>query len=375
MSYLNGLQALLDPLHGVPPSVRNEYAGWNRRSKVAQIRYVAFLTLGLYLLYAAIEYHLSADQRSLRLLVHGVIIPLLLLGVALFSYFDSLHRPMLALLVTAPVGAVAVNLYLNAGNPDFASYVPEIYLNLMWTFAVSGLTLRQAMPTACASLVLLLVVTVGNAPNAGLQYLHFLWILASFSFGMLCAFLLEKAHKRMFLQQNRLALMASVDGLTGLWNRLRIDQFLADEIARSERYGGALSVIAVDIDHFKHVNDSHGHAVGDQVLCQFASLLRAHVRVTDWVGRRGGEEFLIVLPGTDGEQARTVALVLQQRVNAHAFACIGHNSASFGVTQYQPGEALADVLERGDRALYRAKANGRDRVEVGVPEGAAVSGA
>src|SRR6218665_107672 len=117
VSYLNGLQASLDPLHGVPPSVRNEYASWNRRSKVAQIRYMAFLTLGLYLLYAAIEYHLSADQRTLRLLVHGVAIPAALLGVALFSYFDSLHRPMLALLISAPVAAVAVNLYLNAGNP------------------------------------------------------------------------------------------------------------------------------------------------------------------------------------------------------------------------------------------------------------------
>ncbi|MEN0108639.1 MAG: GGDEF domain-containing protein, partial [Pseudomonas sp.] len=128
-----------------------------------------------------------------------------------------------------------------------------------------------------------------------------------------------------------------------------------------------------DIDHFKYVNDNHGHAVGDQVLCQFASLLRAHVRATDWVGRRGGEEFLIVLPGTDAEQARTVALVLQERVNADHFACIGRVSASFGVTQYQRGEALAELLERGDRALYKAKSNGRDRIEMGMPEGALVS--
>ncbi|MEN0108638.1 MAG: GGDEF domain-containing protein, partial [Pseudomonas sp.] len=232
MSYVNGLKSLLDPLHGVPPAVRTEYADWNRPSQVAQIRYVALLTLGLYFLYAAIEYQLSADQRTLRLLVHGLAIPAALLGVVLLSYFATLHRPMLALLMTAPVAAVAVNLYLNVNGPEFAYYVPEIYLNLMWTFAVSGLTLRQAMPTACTSLALLLVVTVGKAPNAGLQYLHYLWVLASFSFGVLCAFLLEKAHKRMFLQHNRLALMASVDGLTGLWNRLRIDQFLADEIAR-----------------------------------------------------------------------------------------------------------------------------------------------
>ncbi|MDF3931232.1 GGDEF domain-containing protein, partial [Pseudomonas citronellolis] len=356
MSYLLALRRSLDLLHGVPPSIRDEFAAWYRRAKVPQIRYVAFLTLVLYVIYAAIEQNVAASQQGLRLVAHGLVVPAALLGVALMSYSSAWQLPMLALLRTAPVGAVAANLYFNAGHDDFAYFVPEIYLNLTWTFAVSGLTVRQAMPTACASLALLLAVTLGEALQPGAQRLHFIWVLASFSFGLLCAVTLEMAHKSMYLQQSRLALTASVDSLTGLWNRSRIDQFLADEIARSARYGSPFAVVAVDIDHFKSVNDTYGHAVGDRVLVQFAGLLREHVRVMDRVGRRGGEEFLVVLPGTDVEHARAAALLLQRRINAFAFDCAGRKTASFGVAEYRPGESLAALLERADQALYAAKA-------------------
>ncbi|WP_339487526.1 GGDEF domain-containing protein [Pseudomonas sp. EL_65y_Pfl2_R95] len=366
MSYLNTLKGLLDPLHGVSASVRRDFIPWYMRTKVPQIRYVAFLTMALYFVYAPIEYHVATDQQGLRLLVHGVVIPGALLAVALLSYNESLRRPMLGILTTAPVVAVASNLYFNSQSSDFAYYVPEIYLSLMWIFAVSGLSLREATPTACTSLFILLAVTLGHTAQSGINALHFLWILASFSFGLLCAFLLEKAHKSMFLQQHRLALLASIDGLTGLSNRSHIDQFLDDQIARTARYGGSLSVITLDIDHFKRVNDSHGYAVGDHVLCQFATLLKSHVREVDWVGRRGGEEFLVVLPETNGDHALTVAQLLQQRINAFDFERIGHNTASFGVTELRPGDSLAELLERGDRALYKAKANGRNRIEADV---------
>jgi diguanylate cyclase (GGDEF)-like protein len=242
--------------------------------------------------------------------------------------------------------------------------VPEIYLNLMWTFTVSGLTLRQALQTAGASVVLLLVVTLGDALQPGVQRLHLIWVLASFSFGVLCAFVLEKAHKTMFLHQGRLALSATVDGLTGLWNRSRIDQLFAEEIARAQRYGTPFSVILLDIDHFKHVNDHHGHAVGDSVLRQFARLLRDNVRSVDKVGRLGGEEFLVILPEIDATQAQAAARTLQERIRQFDFDTVLRKTASFGITQFRGDESPQHMLDRADRALYRAKAGGRDRIEV-----------
>ncbi|WP_435608073.1 GGDEF domain-containing protein [Pseudomonas knackmussii] len=364
MSLINKLTRSLDPLQGVPDSIRQEFVLWYRQAKAPQIRYVAFLTLSLYFVYIFMEYNIATTHRELRLLAHGVLVPAALLAVGLMSNEPRYYRPMLALLMSAPIGAVAANLYLNHDQPDFAAYAPEMYLNLMWTFSVSGLTLRQATFTASTSAALMLIVTLESSLQPGVQCLNLLWILASYSFGMLSAFLLERAHKTMFLHQNRLALSASVDGLTGIWNRARIDQFFADEVARAQRYGTPFSVILMDIDHFKSVNDTHGHTVGDSVLCQFARLLRENVRSTDRVGRLGGEEFLVVLPGTDHRHAQAAARALRQRINGFDFHTVRRKTASFGVTQYCGDDSASAMLERVDRALYRAKQNGRDRIEV-----------
>lgn len=363
VTLINTLTRILDPLSGIPETAREEFVTWYRQAKAPQIRYVAFLTTLLYLIYAAIEQDVAGEQQGLRFFIHGILVPAALLAVGVMSFYSSWYRPMLWLLSTAPIGAVAANLYFNSQQGDFAYYVPEIYLNLMWTFTVSGLALRQATLTASTSVLLLLAVTLGSSLEPGVQRLHLVWVLASFSFGLLSAFVLEKAHKTMFLNQSRLALSASIDGLTGLWNRARIDQFFAEEIERSTRYRTPFSLILIDIDHFKSVNDTHGHTVGDVVLRQFASLLRNNVRAVDKVGRLGGEEFLIVLPAVDEQQAQAAARTLQQRINSFDFDTVCRRTASFGVTQFLADESLHSMLERVDRALYKAKENGRNRIE------------
>lgn len=361
---INALLRLLDPLYGMPEATRQAFDEWYRQAKIPQIRYVAFLTTLLYLIYAAIEWNVAHDHRVARLLIHGVMVPLLLLATALASYQPRFHRWMFGMLATAPVGAVIANLYFNFGSPQFVYYAPEIYLNLTWTFAISGLPLRQAMRTASASLLVLLVVTLAHTLEPGMQRLHLIWILAALSFGMLSAFLLEKAHKRMFLHQDSLIQSANLDGLTGLWNRSCIERFLAEQVARADRYGTPFSVVLIDIDHFKQVNDTHGHAVGDSVLRQFANLLSDHVRAVDKVGRLGGEEFLIILPEIDVAHAEQAMQALQQRINGFAFDRVQRKSASFGIAEYRPGESLDSLMERADQAMYCAKAGGRDRIAI-----------
>ncbi|WP_318651993.1 GGDEF domain-containing protein [Pseudomonas sp. PDM16] len=364
MRVIETLARSLDPLYGLPAATRQEFVRWYRQAKLPQIRSVAFLTTVLYLIYAAIEQNVAQDHHGLRLLVHGVLVPLSLLAVGVMSFREEMHRWMRVLLSVAPISAVVANLAFNFRNPDFAYFVPEIYLNLMWTFTVSGLILRQALLTASVSTAVLLAFTLLDAMQPGAQQLHFIWILAAFSFGVLCAFVMEKAHKTMFLHQDRLALSASLDGLTGLWNRARIDQLFADEITRAQRYGTPFSVILLDIDHFKHVNDDHGHAVGDSVLRQFSALLRDNVRSVDKVGRLGGEEFLVILPEIDAEQAQVAARTLQERIRQFDFDTVLRKTASFGITQFHGDENPQHMLDRADRALYKAKAGGRDRIEV-----------
>lgn len=363
MTLLDSLGRTLDPLYGRPRNTRQAFVRWYRQARLPQIRYVAFLTMALYLVYALIEQSLVNDQQGWRLLAHALLVPLALLAVGLLSFRERWHGTMRLMLCAAPIGAVLANLLFNTGNEAFAYFAPEIYLCLIWIFAISGLSLRLATLTGGIATLALLMFTLDDAMQPGPQRLHLLWVLASLSFGLLCAFLLEVAYKTMFLHQDRLLLSASLDGLTGLLNRTRIDQCLGEELARARRYGTDFSLIMIDLDHFKEVNDLHGHGVGDSVLRQFSALLRDSVRSVDQVGRLGGEEFLILLPEVGLQQAQAAARSLQQRIRACEFERAGRQTASFGVAQFQQDADPQALLERADRALYRAKASGRDRIE------------
>ena len=119
----------------------------------------------------------------------------------------------------------------------------------------------------------------------------------------------------------------------------------------------------LDIDHFKAVNDTYGHEVGDQVLKMTAKTMRNAFRKNDFLGRWGGEEFLIVCPDTSLDHARVLAERIRLGINQHGFATGARHSASFGVAQWQEAETVDALLARADAALYRAKDLGRDRVE------------
>jgi diguanylate cyclase (GGDEF)-like protein len=160
----------------------------------------------------------------------------------------------------------------------------------------------------------------------------------------------------------RVEVAAHTDYLTGAHNRLGIDELIAQESERTERYGGTFSVILLDIDHFKAVNDAHGHEAGDHVLQEVVACLRLELRSADQIGRWGGEEFLLLLPQADGEEAGRAAERLRDRVAAHRFVPAGPITISSGVATWRPGETRAALVARADAALYRAKDGGRNTV-------------
>lgn len=171
-----------------------------------------------------------------------------------------------------------------------------------------------------------------------------------------------------------LSVMANKDGLTGLVNRRELDRVLGQEIGRAERSRMALTVIMLDVDHFKRFNDRYGHMAGDDCLRRVAVALGASVRRPgDVVGRFGGEEFVAVLPGIDAKGADTVAAVLCQSIRDLA---IVHASSPKGIVTISAGIAVlhattpdcstSDLLDAADKALYEAKRGGRDRYSRGV---------
>ena len=162
--------------------------------------------------------------------------------------------------------------------------------------------------------------------------------------------------------ENELLRLATTDMLTGLTNRMHFDKRLREEIERSHRYEHPLSLIMIDIDHFKQVNDRFGHAVGDQVLTRFARLVSANVRAVDTLARWGGEEFMLLTPETDGAQARAMAEKLGRIIRETDFPDAGRVTCSFGVVEVGADQSPQEAIQLADRRLYRAKELGRDRV-------------
>ena len=170
------------------------------------------------------------------------------------------------------------------------------------------------------------------------------------------------------MQSERLEALLFEDALTGLANRRFILTQRAGAVSAARRHGRALSVAIVDIDHFKRVNDEHGHAAGDAVLAAVAHSMREHIRAEDQLGRLGGEEFLALLPDVDAAAAAAAAEKLRVQIAAMAVAHDGSDLAvtiSAGWATWE-GEAPDELLRRADDALYEAKRGGRDRVE-GAP--------
>jgi diguanylate cyclase (GGDEF)-like protein len=161
--------------------------------------------------------------------------------------------------------------------------------------------------------------------------------------------------------------LSLTDPLTQLANRARLDQALDDDMKLAVRYGIDFAVIIIDIDHFKQVNDTHGHLVGDAVLIKLAQVLANQTRATDTAGRWGGEEFLIVAPQTSLDKAAKLAEKLRASIAGTDFPEVGHKTISLGVTAYVPGDDLKKLLARADAALYAAKRSGRNRVELATP--------
>jgi len=196
-----------------------------------------------------------------------------------------------------------------------------------------------------------------------------IFLAALLSIGVMVAvtyFLTWRLASKLRATQKLLERLASTDELTGINNRRQVMARLAEEFQRAERLGESIGLISLDIDHFKHINDTWGHPFGDQVLKQVAERLRNLLRAYDIFGRIGGEEFLVVAPGIPGDEVRNLAERIVTAIHSEPFRD-GINAItvtiSAGVAVTTPEDLrVEDLLKRADRALYEAKERGRNRV-------------
>lgn len=169
---------------------------------------------------------------------------------------------------------------------------------------------------------------------------------------------------KMFRDEAEVKLMklAITDSLTGVYNRTKFDAEFSNEFERAKRYKHPLCIVILDIDHFKKVNDTYGHVEGDKVLRKIAKITKSITRENDIFARWGGEEFIILLPESNVEDAKEFADRLRFKIQTSDFEKAKGLTASFGVSHYLEGESGSDFIKRADSALYKAKEQGRNRV-------------
>lgn len=175
---------------------------------------------------------------------------------------------------------------------------------------------------------------------------------------------LADAHENLARKSAELEKLSETDRLSGLFNRMKLEEILDHECRRASRSSQPLTVIMLDVDRFKSINDTLGHHAGDRVLKELARVLESRIRTIDTVGRWGGEEFLLICPGTEISGAGVLAEKLRREIADHAFPEVGHCTCSFGISSCRTGERPDDMVIRADQAMYQAKEKGRNRVEV-----------
>ncbi|MBU1295115.1 MAG: transporter substrate-binding domain-containing protein [Gammaproteobacteria bacterium] len=176
--------------------------------------------------------------------------------------------------------------------------------------------------------------------------------------------LLKQAQKDIEEKNKELNRLALTDNLTTLFNRRKLEELIQAEIDKGYHVDNSFCLSILDIDHFKEVNDKYGHQRGDSVLVEIASVLKDSLRITDYVGRYGGEEFIIIFPESSIEDVKLIIEGVRLKIAQYDFEGIEHKTASFGLTAFKAGDTIETVVKRADNALYEAKESGRNRVVV-----------
>jgi len=249
-------------------------------------------------------------------------------------------------------------------NLKIAGQIPEFTNQLRMGVIKSEPVLRDILDKGVATLTPQEREAISNKHVAvrmesGVDYSLIWKILAGAGFVLA---IVIYSNRKLNALNKELARLSVTDKLTGLFNRLKLDEVCDAEIQRSTRFGQPFSILLLDLDHFKQVNDTHGHQTGDRILIEAARLIATNTRTTDIVGRWGGEEFLIICPHTDLDGALTLAENLRQAIAEYRFPTVDHKTVSIGVSTFRAGDQAKDLVSRADQALYLAKAHGRNRV-------------
>ena len=334
------------------------------RELAGKLKWAFLMAASLFAAFAALDAVLDPDVVPRNLPVRGAAVAAFLALHLLARGTPSPRRGKRLLILGIATGSLAAT-WLTVGMQFGELVAVGTLLLMLGVMSALSTTLRSAL----SGYGILVVCTdaMGLALRAPPFYLFVVnvFVFSGVLAGALLAAVTERADRRAFGLELELETLAQRDSMTGLHNRRSFLQQAEQEVTRASRYGRPMSLLVLDIDRFKAINDTYGHPVGDEVIRALARAALGALRSVDVLGRMGGEEFAAVLPETDAAGASLTGERLRHAVSQAAVTC-GEVQVRFtisvGVTAWRAGESLEAVLARADEALYAAKNGGRNRV-------------
>jgi len=322
-----------------------------------------------------IKGRLQTDFQFAMIVAFGILASVAILGFAIFRFLTGnwigtlVNLGIMLMVVGVMLYAVLSGRSRRAGAlfalvtamGVLSSALAMGQTALMWSYLVFWINFVLAdRRWALLVNIALLLTLVANQQlfDSGTEVVTYLiTAVLSSAFGFIFAY-------RLAYQQEQLELMASRDPLTEAGNRRSMRRELLAAVSDHARTARPYTLMLLDLDHFKALNDAHGHDAGDQALRDFADLLRSHIRSGDSLYRFGGEEFVLLFPNTGAEAAERLVRTLHENTNGRLAGPAGQIHFSAGVAMLEKGDGMDDWIRRADRALYRAKESGRGRVEI-----------
>jgi len=340
-----------------------QYSEWDIPARQLQISAMTLITALFYISLNLFDKSWASESTELLLLKRNVfiIVPMLLI-ISFLAYKKRFYNIVMPTLALFPIIGSSSLIFIVSQLNNPALLLTEGYLGVFWIFIVSGMTFNYALASASASSLILLISGLYIINDPDIYAIHVFWVLCSFSFGFFGALMFDRSKKAIFITQQDLHRLAVTDELTGVFNRNQLNKTLSGEISRSLRYKNTFGFVIIDIDYFKNINDTFGHAEGDKVLRKVAQLIVNLIRSTDTLVRWGGEEFVVIVVEVDKNKLIHICENLLRKIESNNFAPINKVTVSIGATLFNGDDVQDALLTRADKALYKAKDRGRNRV-------------
>lgn len=340
---------------------RQLYVEWDKPSRQVQISVITFLTAFLYIGFIFINKPWMPEEvKPLVIKLHLLIIVPMLLSLSFLAYKKRFYQVLMPCLALFPVISLSVHVYICTLLDDNTIFLTEGYLGIVWIFIISGMTLRYALVSATITSTILITAGYYILTKPGDYAMHVYWIFCSYSFGLIGAFIFDQSRWGIFSSQHKLQKLAVTDSLTGIYNRSKFNQIITEKFSQDSQNESQFGLIIIDIDHFKRINDSHGHEVGDQVIRKVAKVLSETIAKNDTIVRWGGEEFVVIVTSSDSQSLSVQCERLRKSINEAKFPLGISVTISLGGTLYKEKDSKDLLLIRADNALYQAKEQGRN---------------